>query len=215
MIELLEVHGNQTADHQREIWRASQLPAKSMRAVVNAVGSEEAQTICQPWMQPLENFFGMLSPNTRVGDLVQQLDENTMRCVLTCAAFLSTGEPDEVQDLLDCIDELRREVEDLDLPDDLRAFVKDRLQDIEAAVGDYCHGVGDSSEIVEVCWRTQEKIQEVAADKRPTKTIKNGLAVLGKLVVVSNAAASLWEKAEPKVKALAEHVTKLLPPGGA
>ena len=137
-----------------------------------------------------------------------------MHSVFTCAAFLATEEShDEVQDLLNGIDEIRGEVEDLDLPEDLRTFVKNRLRDIETAVGDYCHGVGDSSEIVEVCWRTQQKIQEVAAEKRPTKAMKNGLSVLGKLVVVLNAAAGLWEKTEPMLQALAENATKLLPPG--
>lgn len=138
-----------------------------------------------------------------------------MHSVFTCAAFLSREESrDGVQELLHRLDELRSEAEDADLPPDLLAFVNNRLRDIEMAVGDYCRGVAESSEIVSVWWRTQQKIIEMEKVKRPTKAVKNAIAVLGKLAIVVNAAAGLWEKTQPMLPALTStaEAVKLLPP---
>ena len=197
---------------QRELWRASQLPEKSMRALVHAVGEEPAAVICR-WEHGLTEFFNILCLSAQVQHLVPYLDENTMHSVYTCAAFLAREKSDsDVVNLLERIEELRTEAEGMDLPDEVRFFVHNRLRDLEAAVGDYCHGVADSSEVVTVWWRTNSKIEDLPS-KRSQK-VKNAVELLGKLVVVANATGELVEKSKPALAALMANVTASLPPAG-
>lgn len=196
---------------QREIWRASQLPEKSMRALVHAVGEEPATVICR-WEHGLTEFFNILCLNAQVQHLVPYLDENTMHSVYTCAAFLAREESDsDVVELLERIEELRIEAEGMDLPEDVRAFVLNRLRDLEAAIGDYCHHVVDSSDVVTVWWRTNSKIEDLPSGK--SQKVKNAVELLGKLVVVANATGELVEKSKPILAKLMTEVTARLPGG--
>lgn len=47
LASLYAVSGDQREFLRQEIWRASRLPDKSMRALVHAVGEEDAQVICR------------------------------------------------------------------------------------------------------------------------------------------------------------------------
>ena len=205
---MLQVHKSQTSVLQQEIWRASQLPDRCMRALVNTVGKQHAQRICR-WDVATTNFFNALCLDAPMANLTPHLDENTMHSSYTCAVLLDKTDSrvDATRELLETIRKLRAEVREMDLRPDVKEFVLGSLRDLEAVVGDYCHDVAESADVIAVWWRTVEKIKSLKGGTGPQQD--EARAILERLLSVVQEFEVLLTDSQELIE-LMQTATKLL-----
>ena len=207
LADMFSVHQSQTWLLQQEIWRASQLPNKCMEALVNTVGLERAMNICR-WDSATTNFFSALCLNASMAQLTPYLDKNSMHSLYTCAVLLEKTDTrvDATRELLNTIRGLRTEVREMNLSPDVKDFVLSSLRDLEAVLGDYCHDVADSAEVISVWWRTVDKLKTL---RGAGLEMDDARAILERLLSVVQEFEALLVDSQEVIE-LMQSATKLL-----
>ncbi|MCY4558978.1 MAG: hypothetical protein OXF79_21905 [Chloroflexi bacterium] len=160
-----------------KIRHLSRLPVKSRQVVEAVLGNRDlAEQNCGPWYDSSIHLLRGLCPEANIKNLKGRVTGDALLALKTSGDFVFSHQlhlnDEEAGGLLERIEDLRHELEDLDLDEELLELINRCLDELQSAVLDHYYKITvRGEELSSIAWRLYQLARTLHERSTPDKVM--------------------------------------------